>query len=238
MDDEAQSEVDPGDPTWLSFDYMRRIADVIDVLAERGAPLRVVHVGGAAMALPRYVAATRPRSSQIVLEPVEAVTELVRRELPLPARAGIRVRPVDGLSGVAALRDASTDVVVLDAFAGGEVPRELLSVGFFADVARVLATGGVLVANVADRAPFPDGRAAVAGLRQVFAQLVVGAEPATLKGRRRGNLVLVAGASVAEAAIARAWTGGGSPYRRFAGTAVADSFGGGAPIYLAEPPSP
>src|SRR3954447_24569689 len=71
-----QSCVDLDDPTRIVFDYVRRLADVVDAVGPPGAPLRVVHVGGAAMTLPRYVATTRPRSSQVVLEPAAAVTEL------------------------------------------------------------------------------------------------------------------------------------------------------------------
>lgn len=67
LDDMQQSAVDLGDPTRLVFDYVRRIGDLLDVMP--AGPLRVLHVGGAAMTLPRYVAATRPRSAQIVLEP-------------------------------------------------------------------------------------------------------------------------------------------------------------------------
>lgn len=230
QDGERQSEVDLDDPTRLTFDYARRLADVVDIVADPGAPVRVVHVGGAALMLPRYVCATRPRSSQIVLEPDEAVTELVRRELPLPARSGVKIRPVGGRAGVAELRDDSADVVLLDAFAQGATPRELLSREFFADVARVLAPGGLLAANLADTAPFPVVRAAVAGLRAVFDDLLLGAEPATLKARRPGNVVAVAGQTVPLTAFRARAASHVSPYRVFDRRATSDSFGGGRPV--------
>src|SRR4051812_35545495 len=112
-----QSYVDLDDPTYLDFEYVQALADVLDTLPPR--PLPVTHVGGGACTLARYVAATRPRSSQIVLEPDAALTALVRARLPLPRGSRIRIRPVDGRTGVAALADASADVVVLDAFHGG-----------------------------------------------------------------------------------------------------------------------
>ena len=87
-----------------------------------GTPLRAVHLGGAGLTLPRYVAATRPTSWQVVLEPDGPLTELVRRELPLPRRSGIKVREVDGRTGVAALRDDAAQLVVVDAFADARVP--------------------------------------------------------------------------------------------------------------------
>lgn len=227
LDDRAQSQVDLDDPTWLAFDYVRRIADVLDVAAPAGEPLRVLHVGGAAMTLPRYVAHTRPRSGQVVLEPDAELVEEVRRRLPLPPRSGIKVRPVDGVSGLPALRDDSVDVVVLDAFAGGAVPPELLGTAFLGQVRRVLADGGLFVANVTDRAPFPLVRRAVAGVRELFPRLLVGAEPATLKGRREGNLVVVAGVEPPEDALHERAASGAAPYRLLGGTAVLDSFGGG-----------
>ncbi|SFC95758.1 hypothetical protein SAMN04487968_11646 [Nocardioides terrae] len=230
LDGRAQSLLDPADPTWLGFDYMRRIADVLDLAAPPGEPLRVLHVGGAAMTLPRYVAHTRPRSGQVVMEPDSALVEEVRRRLPLPPRSGIRIREVDGVAGLPAVRDDAMDVVVLDAFAGGAVPPELLGAAFLGQVRRVLVDSGLLVANLADRAPFSLVRSAVAGIRDVFDEVLVGAEPATLKGRREGNLVLVAGTRLPADAIRQRATSSVSPYRLFTGTAVLDSFGGGSPL--------
>ena len=40
-----QSHVDLADPTRIAFDYVRRMADVVDVHAEPGVPVRMVHVG-------------------------------------------------------------------------------------------------------------------------------------------------------------------------------------------------
>ncbi len=227
-----QSLVDLGDPTRLEFDYVRRMGDVLDAIAPAGEPVRVLHVGGAGLTLPRYVAATRPRSSQVVLEPDEALTELVRSRLPLPRRSGIRVRPVDGRRGLGQLRDGSFDVVVLDAYRDGLVPAELLTLECFAEVARVLTPYGRLLANLADRAPFPVVRAAVAGLRPAFPSLAASAEPATLRGRRTGNVLVVAGHdAVPDRALAQRATTSPVPYRVLLGEQVGSSFGGGRPTH-------
>lgn len=227
-DGRDQSHVDLDDPTYLAFDYVRRLGDVVDAVAPAGQPLRVVHVGGAAMTLARYVAVTRPTSSQVVLEPDVEVTELVRAELPLPRRSGIKVRPVDGAIGVAALRDASFDLLVLDAYADGLVPADLVTIAHFQEVARVLAPGGLYLLNLSDRAPFAHTRRVVAGLRAVFADLALGAEPATLKGRRDGNLLVLASSSPVPVAALRARAARSpAPYKVLDAAQVSDSFGGG-----------
>lgn len=189
-----QSYVDLDDPTRLEFDYMQRIADVLESIAPASQRLRVVHVGGAALTLPRYVAATRPQSAQVVLEPDAELTELVRTHLPLPRQSGIKVRAQDGRSGVAAMRDDYADVVVVDAFSGAQVPAELTTATFLADCRRVLAGGGTFVMNVTDRGPFGYARRVLAGVRASFPEVVLCAEPATLKGRRFGNVILVGSA--------------------------------------------
>ncbi|WP_017936306.1 spermidine synthase [Nocardioides sp. Iso805N] len=233
MDGMDQSYVDLADPTRLVFDYVRRIGDVIDAHTLSGDPLRVLHIGGAGLTLPRYVAATRPRSAQVVLEPNAELADRVRVELPLPVRSGIKVRIADGRSGLAAVRDRSQDLVVVDAFADGRMPADLTTAAFFADVRRALALDGRLIANLGDVAPFRHSRRVLAGIRESLPELVVTAEAATLRGRRQGNLVVVAGhlggaeiAVALEAAAARA----GAPYRVLDGRAVSDTLGGGVPF--------
>lgn len=226
-----QSCVDLEDPTRIVFDYVRRLADVVDVVAPVAEPLRVVHVGGAAMTLPRYVAATRPRSPQIVLEPAASVTELVRRELPLPRTSGIKVRAVDGRSGIAALRDGHADLVVVDAFADARVPGELVTTSFVAELLRVVGASGVVAFNLTDRAPFGWTRRAVAAIRLSFPELLLTAEPATLRAKRLGNLVVVASVgAVPVAALRSRAVSAVSPYRVLDGRAVSDGFGGGTPF--------
>lgn len=237
MDGHDQSHVDLEDPTRLDFDYVRRIGDVLDAWGAPGEPVRIVHLGGAAMTLPRYVAHTRPRSAQVVLEPAEDVTELVRRELPLPRRSGIKVRPVDGRTGLTAFRDGSLDLVLVDAFVRGRVPDDLVTLEAASTYARVLATHGLLVLNLVDEAPFTWSRRVVAGLRTVLPVLMVSAEPATLRGRRAGNLLVTAGRGrVPVAALRARATSSPTPYRVLDGAMVSDTLGGGAP--LADDPRP
>ncbi len=230
-DGRDQSWVDLDDPGRLRFDYMRRIADLIDVCAPTGRPQRVVHVGGAGLALPRYVAHTRPGSPQVVLEPDEALTALVRRALPLPPRSGIKVRAVSGRAGLAQVRTAYADVVVVDAFDDGRLPAELVSTAWFAEVARVLDPAGVMCLNLSDRSPWTHSRRVVAGVVAHLPQVVVSAEPATLKARRPGNLVVLASrVAVPEAALRERARAASLPARLLGPRQVRDTLGGGAPF--------
>ena len=167
LDGQPQSAVDLDDPTRLDFEYVQHFALVIDALAPSG-PLRVTHVGGAGLTLARWVNHLRDGSPQIVLEPDAVLTDAVRRELPLPRGHRIRVRPVDGLTGIGAVRDASADVVVLDAYAGGQVPAELGTVEWFAELRRVLAPGGLVLANVADEPGMRYAARVAAGAREAL----------------------------------------------------------------------
>jgi spermidine synthase len=193
LDGAPQSHVDLADPTHLEFEYIRRMAAAIDLIAPAGASLRVLHLGGGALTLPRYVAATRPGSPQRVVEIDGPLVELVRQALPWDPRAKLRVRVGDAREAVTGMRDDGYDLVVVDVFAGSRTPAHLASVEFMHEVARVLAPGGWLIANVADGPPLHYARTQVATIRAALPQACLVADAAVLRGRRFGNLVVLAG---------------------------------------------
>src|SRR5258708_19735628 len=78
-----QSHVDLDDPRHLEFEYVRRIGHLLDLAAPAGVPLRVLHLGGGALTLARYVAATRPGSRQLAVDSDAALVEFVPHPLPL-----------------------------------------------------------------------------------------------------------------------------------------------------------
>ena len=220
-----QSWVDLSDPRRLEFEYVRRIAEALQatVLARpAGERIRAVHVGGGGLSLPRYVAAIRPHSAQIVLEPDSDLVAAVRTRLPLPPRSGIKIRELDGRTGIAQLPDEYTDAVIVDAFAGAVVPAELATLEFFADLDRVLRPGGVVAMNLGDRSPFTWGRRCLAGVTTVFRHAAVSAEIPVWKGRRYGNLVAVAAqVPLPLAMLERELSRAAFPYRLLAGGSLA-----------------
>ncbi|QEO10762.1 spermidine synthase [Protaetiibacter larvae] len=195
VDGTPQSHVDLDDPTRLFFEYIARMGHVIDQLGEPGEPITALHLGAGALTIPRYIAATRPGSRQQVIELEPELVELVRRELPLPRDASIRVRYGDAREVLGRLPSGlrgAVELLVVDVFAGARTPAHVTSVEFYRECAAFLAPGGVLLANIADGAGAAFARGQAATLGMVFADVAVLGEAQVLKGRRFGNFVLVA----------------------------------------------
>jgi spermidine synthase len=180
------------DPTRLEFEYVRWAGAVLDAVAPPGEPLHSAHVGGAGCTLARYLAATRARSRQIVFEVDPVVVELARDTFGYSRRSGFRLRAADGLDGLRTVKDASLDVVVRDAFMGDRTPTHLTGTTFVSEVARVLKDDGTYLANIADRPGLALSRREVATLATRFGQVALIAETQHLRGRRYGNVLLVA----------------------------------------------
>jgi spermidine synthase len=190
IDGVAQSYVDLADPEHLEFVYMRRVADVLDTAAPAGRPLRALHLGGGAYTLPRYVAAVRPGSSQVVIERDGALAALVERELPLPAGAGIEVRIGDARSAVESALPGGYDLIVADVYQGAQMAGRVATTEFAAAAYAALAPGGTYVINVTDLPPLAFTRRQVATTRSAFPDVCALAEVGLVRGRRYGNVIL------------------------------------------------
>ena len=193
LDRVRQSYVDLDDPRYLEFEYVRWMAHALD--ARPAGPLAATHLGGGAGTIVRYISATRPGSTHIVCEPDADLTALVRARLPFDRRVRLRVRPVDGRSGVGGLGDRSADVVVLDAFAGGRVPADLTTRECAADIARALRADGLLLVNVGDGQGLAYTRRLAAGVLGALKHGLLVTDKSVLSGRRYGNVVLMASAA-------------------------------------------
>ncbi|MET7618058.1 fused MFS/spermidine synthase [Streptomyces sp. NPDC005408] len=231
IDGAPQSHVDLDDPVHLSFEYQRRLGHVIDLAAPPGRPLQAVHLGGGAFTLARYIAATRPRSTQQIVELDAQLVQLVRRQLPLDPAARIRVRSTDARAGLGKVPDGWADLVIADVFSGARTPAHLTSTEFLAEVRRVLASGGFYAANLADGPPLAHLRAQVATAATVFPELALAADPTVLRGRRFGNAVLLASdVPLPVAELTRRVAGDPHAGRVEHGRALADFTGGAAAV--------
>ncbi|WP_445524418.1 spermidine synthase [Streptomyces cyslabdanicus] len=231
IDGAPQSYVDLDDPAYLSFEYQRRLGHVIDLAAPAGRPVHAVHLGGGAFTLARYVAATRPRSTQQVVERDAALVQLVRRELPLDSAARLRVRSADAREGLAKVPDGWADLVIADVFSGARTPAHLTSTEFLDGVRRVLKPGGLYAANLADGPPLAHLRAQIATAAARFTRLALVADPTVLRGKRFGNAVLVASdLPLPVAELTRRAATDPHPGRVEHGRALTDFTGGAAPV--------
>ncbi|WP_225075290.1 spermidine synthase [Streptomyces sp. CoT10] len=231
IDGAPQSYVDLDDPAYLSFEYQRRLGHVIDLAAPAGRPVNAVHLGGGAFTLARYVAATRPRSTQQVVERDAALVQLVRRELPLDSGARLRVRSVDAREGLAKVPDGWADLVIADVFSGARTPAHLTSTEFLDGVRRALRPGGVYAANLADGPPLTHLRGQIATAAARFTELALVADPTVLRGRRFGNAVLVASdLPLPVAELTRRAATDPHPGRVEHGRALTDFTGGAVPV--------
>jgi hypothetical protein len=171
------SYVDLADPRHLEFDYMRWLRLILRAARAR----RIVHIGGAACALPRALAAEWPGGRQEVCELDSGVLELARAHMGLRRTPGLRVRHVEGRAWLTRQLDASFDAVVVDAFLGARIPRRLATAEAFVETARVAP---VTLVNVVDDRSRREIRAVVGALATAF--------PHTWTlGARAGNTICV-----------------------------------------------
>jgi hypothetical protein len=189
VDGTPQSYVDVNDPSHVEFEYVRLLADVADMIGVPGEPLAAVHLGGGGCTLPRYLAATRPGSTQVVVEADDLLVDVVRRQL---GTEGFRLRVGDGREALRHLAKGFSDLVVADVFVGAQVPGAFATVEMVRQARDVLKDKGVYAVNIADTGVLPFARSQAATLLEVFAHVVVLADPGVLRGRRFGNVVMAA----------------------------------------------
>jgi spermidine synthase len=185
------SHLDLADPERLDFEYMQQMAAVLGHLRQGPGPFRAVHLGAAGCAMARWADSRFPGARQIAVDLDPVLVSLVREWFDLPRSPALRLRAGEARAELTTLPDASADAVLRDVFAGDRTPPHVTTEEFVRDVARVLRPGGVYLANCADRPPLALARAEAATVGAVFAHVGVVSEPALLRGRRYGNLLVV-----------------------------------------------
>lgn len=195
LDNLNHSYVDLDDPTYLHFRYIRLFADVIDAEVAGGAPVDALHLGGGGFTIPRWLEATRPGSSSLVLEIDDTLVEVVEDELGLVTGPHLRVRTGDARTALDDQPADAYDVVVGDAFGGVSVPWHLTTVEVVRLLDRVLTDDGFYVANIIDGGDKGFLRAQIVTLQAVFAHVAVIQPPDGSTVEAAANHVLVASQS-------------------------------------------
>lgn len=194
LDGLRHSYVDLADPRHLEFPYVRAIVTAIDTEFREGQPLEAYHLGGGGLAVPRYLAETRPGTTSIVSEIDPGVVEVDEEHLGFRPSAAVEVRVEDGRRGLRRIADGSRDLVVGDAFGGVSVPWHLTTRQAVGEIDRVLAPDGLYLLNLLDSGPLAFARAEVATLGEQFDQVALVTEADILADARSdgGNLVVIA----------------------------------------------
>lgn len=233
LDGVACSYIDLDDPAHVEFLYLRRFVDIIEAIWPAPAPLRVTHVGGGAVSLPRFLSDSRPRSTQIIYEYDAALIELARKHLGLRTFPGLRIKIGDARPRMDRRTPGSADVVAGDAFVGRAVPIGLSSVQYVRQVRQVLGQDGIYLLNVIGGPDLHHARRHAATLRQAFPTVLLTADPDVLSGKVSGNLVFLATGRTVRTLpigpIARACTSGAYPDRVILPDEIG-RFAAGAPV--------
>lgn len=185
-----QSHVDLADPRNVFYEYLRRIANVLDLLKPPGEPLRILHLGAGAMTLVRYVQATRPGSVQVAVERERELLAFVLEHLPLPAGTRCTLLIEDARDTLASCAEGSFDAVVLDVFSGADGASELATPETYRLLTAATAPDGVVLVNVGDDPPLAFAREQARMLRNTGYDVAALAEAGIFSGRRAGNIVL------------------------------------------------
>ncbi len=207
------SHIDLADPLHLDFEYMRWIASLVDSRWPASDRLRVLHLGGGACSLARRFAASHPQARQVVVELDGRLAELVRTWFDLPRAPLVRIRVGEGRAVTESLSEGSRDLIIRDVFAGAMTPVSLTTQEFTRAAKRVLADDGVYLVNCGDSPNLAMAKREAATIGAAFAHTVIIADPAMLKGRRYGN-VIIAGSDAplgTDPGLARELLGGGVP---------------------------
>ncbi|MEA9984578.1 MULTISPECIES: spermidine synthase [Subtercola] len=193
VDGLPQSHVFVADQTRLLYDYLRRIANVSDLLKPPGQPIRVLHLGAGALSLARYIGGTRPGSEQFVLEREVNLVPFVLASLPLDPGTRVSVRTDDARAGLVwASGVAPFDLIVVDVYSGATTPPQVRTVEFFEQVVALLTDEGVVAVNVADDEGMAIARAQTATLLAVTPNVLVLGPTDVVSNGAEGNAVVVA----------------------------------------------
>lgn len=210
-----------GRPRELDFEYMRWLVAVIEPYVDAhldAEKLRITHLGGGACSMARYLADVYPKSRNTVVELDGKLADYVREWFELPKAPLVKIRVGEARAVTESFAPQSRDIIIRDVFAGYITPEPLTTLEFTQIAASSLAENGLYIINCGDNRDLQGARAEAAAIAQVFPHTCAVADPAMLKGRRRGNIILAGSFSplpldgeVLTAAIAKRLLGGGVP---------------------------
>ncbi len=157
-----ESRIDLDDPTALDLDVFRTMSAGLLV---QPAPKRILMVGVGGGQLSNYLFARLPGVEIDAVDIDPEVVRLARAYFEIPDDPRYRTHVGDGRLFVEQSAAADVDMLILDAFRGTSVPFHLRTRSFYEACRRRLRPGGVVVANLHNRADrYADDRATFAAV--------------------------------------------------------------------------
>lgn len=191
-----QSTLVPGNPRTVIYEYLVRVAAVTDaVLAALPEQRRakVLHLGGGALTLPRYIQALRPGTRQVVVDLDSELMPFVLEAFPLEAPEHTELIIDDVLRVLARVGPPGAfDLCVLDIALDQHSPEAFFSVEYARDLLATLTGQGTVVVNVGDDPGLPATRRLVGSFQAAGASVWVTGPSELLDGDGEGNLLLLA----------------------------------------------
>ena len=192
IDNAEQSHVNLAEPQEVFYEYLRRIANAIDLLKPAGEPITALHLGAGALTLARYIQATRPGSIQHAVELERELLDFVLEQLPLPAGTNLSSHVGDAREALAELpAELTFDVVILDIFSGPDAPAHLACVDFYREVAALLAPEGIVAINVGDEPGFTLVTSQTKALQEAMTSVAAYGTSMLFSRRYPGNIILL-----------------------------------------------
>ncbi|WP_315913203.1 fused MFS/spermidine synthase [Arthrobacter sp. lap29] len=192
IDGAEQSHVNLVAPHEVFYEYLRRIANAIDLVKPAGEHITALHLGAGALTLARYIQATRPGSVQHAVELERGLLDFVMEALPLPAGTVLNTHVGDAREEMAALPlELRFDVIILDIFSGPEAPAHLACADFYREAAARLAPGGVLAVNVGDEPGFTLVTSQTKAMQGAMSNVAAYGTSMLFSRRYPGNIILL-----------------------------------------------
>lgn len=197
MDGLIHNRYDPSDPDILLYEYERIFRVLTEHLNEGlDSGLRTLTIGGGALTFPYYLERHFDPAENVVVELDPEVIEIAHRWFEVPRGTGMRTVAADGRSWVAyaAGEGRQFEIVYLDAFSSFSIPYHLTTREFTRSVARLLAPGGLVLANCIDI--FSVGKflsAYLNTMRTVFPEVAVYVTPNTSYEHRATFVIAATG---------------------------------------------
>lgn len=192
IDGAEQSQVNLEQPQEVFYEYLHRVANLVDLVKAPGEPITALHLGAGALTLARYIQAIRPRSVQHAVELERELLDFVLEHLPLPAGSQVESHIGDARQILGELpADLRFDVVILDIFSGPDAPAHIACSDFYAEAAVRLNPGGFLLVNVGDEPGFTLVASEILNMRSVLGGVAAYGASDLFSRKYPGNIILI-----------------------------------------------